>query len=62
MSSKEIGIQVMVQWALSTVVPIFKIKDEIRNCSCNSARKHIEHGMKVVERMIEKSLIKYCLS
>ena len=35
-----------VEWALSIVVPIFKGKGNIRNCSCNKAAKLLEHGMK----------------
>ena len=34
--------------ALSIVVPIFKGKGDIMNCSCNRAVKLFEHGMKVV--------------
>ena len=44
------------EWALCIVVSIFKGKSEIRNCSCNRAVKLLEHGMKVVERMLEKML------
>ena len=43
-----------VEWALSIVFPIFKGKGDIRNCSCYRAAKLHEHGMKVVERVIEK--------
>ena len=28
---------------------------DIRNCSCHRAVKLLEHGMKVVERVLEKS-------
>ena len=48
LASGGVGIQVMaeiclvvqdgfgmpVEWALSIVAPIFKVKDDIRNCSC----------------------------
>ena len=64
-----VGIQVMVEmsesprwiwmppeWALSIVVPIFKGKGDISNCSCYRAVKLFEHGMKVVERGVEKRL------
>ena len=40
----EFGIQ--VEWAISIVVPIFKGKGNIWNCSCNRAVKLLEHGMK----------------
>ena len=68
-ASGGIGIQVMAEicqsprwigmpaeWALSIVVPILKGKGDIRNCRCNRAVKLIEHGMKVVERVLEKRL------
>ena len=33
-------------------------KDDIRNCSCNrDAVKMLEHGMKVVERVLEKYFV-----
>ena len=41
-----------VEWVLSIMVPIFK--GDIRNCSCYGAVKLLEHGMKVVERVLEK--------
>ena len=44
------------EWALCTVVPIFKGKVDIRNCSCHRAVKFLEHGMKVVRRMLLKRL------
>ena len=45
-----------VEWALSIVVTIFKQKCDIRNCSCYGAVKLLELGMKVVERLLEKTL------
>ena len=33
--------------------PIFNGNDEIKNCSCYRAVKLLEHGMKVVERVLE---------
>ena len=45
-----------VEWALSIVFPIFKGKDDIRNCRCYRAVKLLEHGMKVVERVLVKGL------
>ena len=38
------------------MVPIFKGMGDIRNCSCYRALKLLEHGMKVVERVLEKRL------
>ena len=42
--------------ALRMVVPIFKGMGDIRNSSCYGAVKLLEHGMKVVERVLEKRL------
>ena len=44
-----------VEWTLSIVVPIFKGKDDIRNCSCNTAVKLLDHEMKGVDRVLEKN-------
>ena len=38
------------------MVPIFKGKGDIMNCSCYRAVKVHEHGMKVVKRVLEKRL------
>ena len=46
------GFGVPDEWALSIVVPIFKGKGDIRNCSCYRAVKLLEYGVKVVERGI----------
>ena len=45
------------EWALRIVVPIFKGKGDIRNCSCYRAVKRLEPSMKVVEGVLEKCLI-----
>ena len=50
------GLGMPAEWALSKVVIIFKGKGDIRNCCFNRAVKLIEHGMKVVERVLEKRL------
>ena len=34
------------------MVPIFKEKGDIRYCSCYGTMKPLEHGMKVVERVL----------
>ena len=44
------------EWALSIVVPIFKRKGDIRNCSCCRAVKLLDHDMNVVEMVFEKRL------
>ena len=43
--------------ALIIVFPIFKGKDDIWNCNCYGAMKRLEHGMKVVEKVFEKSFV-----
>ena len=44
------------EWALSIAVGMFKGKGDIRNCSYYRAVKHLEHGMMVVEMLLEKWL------
>ena len=45
------------EWAVSIVVPIFMGKGDIRNCGCYVAVRLLEHGMKVVERMLKKGFV-----
>ena len=49
-ASGGVGIQVMI------VVPIFKGKGDIRNNSCYRAVRLLEHGMKLMKRMLEERL------
>ena len=51
------GLGMPAEWALRIVVPIIKGKGDIMNCSCYRAVKLLEHDMKVVERVFEKSFI-----
>ena len=51
-----VGFRMPVELALSTVVPILKLKGDIRNCSCYKAVKLLEHCMNVVERVFEERL------
>ena len=65
-ASRGVGIQVMAdicqkvldgfgmpaEWALSIVDPIFMGKGDIRNSSCYRAVKLLEHGMKVVKKVL----------
>ena len=51
------GLRMPVELALSIVVPIFKGNGDIRNCSCYRAAKLLEHGMKVVERVLKKGFV-----
>ena len=50
------GFGMPAEWALSIVVPMFKGKGEIWNCSCYGVVKFLEQGMKAVERVFEKRL------
>ena len=50
------GLGMPAELALSIVVTIFMGKSDTRNCSCYRAVKLLEHGMKVVERVLEKRL------
>ena len=45
-----------VEWALSIVVPLFNGKGDIRNCISYMAVNFFDHGMKVVERVLDKRL------
>ena len=69
-ASGGVGIQVMVEicqrvldgfgipaeWSLSIVVQIFKGKGDIWKSSCYRTMKLLEHGLKVVERVLGKRL------
>ena len=48
------GFGMPAEWVLSIMFPIFKGKGDIRSCSCNGAVKLLEHGMMVVESVLEK--------
>ena len=50
------GFGMPAEWALRIVFPIFKGNGDIMNYSCHRAVKLLEHGMKVVERVLEKTL------
>ena len=43
-----------VELSLSIVVQIFMRMSDMRNCNCYGAIKLLEHGMMVVERVLEK--------
>ena len=67
-ASGGVGIQVMAEicqkvldefgmtaeLTLRLVVPIFKWKGDIQYCSCYIAVRLLEHGMKVVERVLRR--------
>ena len=48
------GFGMLAEWALSIEVPIFKGKGDIRTRSCYGTVKPLEHGVKVVERVLDK--------
>ena len=48
-----------VEWALSIMVSLFKGIGDINNYSCYGVGKLFEHGMKVVERVLEKCFVEY---
>ena len=43
-------------WRTSTVVPIYEKKGSVMGCASYRGVKLLEHGMKVVERLLEKRL------
>ena len=69
-ASGEVGVSVMVElfqrvldeksmpdkWQTSVLVPIFKGKGDVRNCSTYKGVKLLEHTMKIVERVLERRI------
>ena len=45
-------------WATSVAIPIFKRKADIVNCGMYRGAKLLEHGMKIVEKELDKRLRK----
>ena len=66
----EVGVGVMVElcqwvldwkrmpdeWQTSVLVPIFKGKEDVRNCNTYSGVKLLEHPVKIVERVLERRI------
>ena len=50
------GFGMPLDLALNIMIPVFKGKGDTSNCSGYGAMKFLEHGMKMVERVLEKSL------
>ena len=44
------------EWELSTLIPIYKGKGDPMECGSYRAIKLLEHGMKVLERVLERRL------
>ena len=69
-ASGKVGIDVMMKlcqrvldgkgkfkdWKISVMVPIYKRKGNVMNCNAYRGVKLLEHGMKVVERILEKRI------
>ena len=47
------GFAMPAECALRIVVPIINGKGDLQNCSCHRAEKLREHGMKVMERVLD---------
>ena len=50
------GASMPIDWKLSTLIPIYKGKGSVMECGSYRGVKLLEHGMKVVERVLEKRL------
>jgi len=50
--------RIPVDWELSTLVPLYKGKGDPLDCGSYRAIKLLEHGMKVLERVLEKRIRK----
>ena len=44
------------EWKTSVVVPIFKGKEDVMNCGSYRGVKLLEHGMKIIERVLERRI------
>ena len=56
MKTEKAPLLIPAEWGICIMVPIFNGKGAIRKCSCYRAVKLLEHGMKVVEKVLEKRL------
>ena len=52
------GGSIPVDWKDSILVPLYKGKGDVRDCGAYRGVKLLEHGMKVVERVLERRLRK----
>ena len=69
-ASGKIGVKVMMEvcqfvlddrgmpdeWKTSTIVPIFKGKDDVMSCGSYRRVKLLEYAMKIVKRVLEKPI------
>ena len=44
------------EWKTSVVEPIFKGKEDVMNCGSYRGLKLLEHGMKIIERVLERRI------
>ena len=52
------GNKMPESWRKSDLIPIFKGKGDVRSCGNYRSIKLLEHGMKVIERILERRLRK----
>ena len=50
------GKEMLYDWRMSKVVPIYKKKGSVIDCASYRGVKLLDHGMKVVEKLLEKKL------
>ena len=50
------GDSMPMEWRSSVLVPLYKGKGDVRECGSYRGVKLLEHGMKVIERVIERRL------
>ena len=48
--------EILKDWQLSTLIPIYKGKGDPMECGSYRGVKLLEHGMKIVERVLERRL------
>ena len=44
------------EWQTSVLIPIFKVKGDVRSCNTYREVKQLEHAMKIVERVLERRI------
>ena len=50
------GKGILDEWKTSVVVPIFKGKGDVISCDSYRGVKMLEHGMKIIERVLERRI------
>ena len=49
------GNVIPADWAMRVAIPIFRGKEDMTNCGVNVGVKLLEHAMKIVDEVFEKS-------